>query len=90
MATNFDEESLSSGNRVQPFSTPRQVHFVSIILQIKGFHQFLQGQCCHFNPCFCRIEPREVDHGKKDTSLSLGKRLGLEDLYSLDVSINRD
>ncbi|KVH16190.1 Aquaporin-like protein [Cynara cardunculus var. scolymus] len=35
---------------------------------------------------FCRIEPWEVDQRKKGSdSLTLGDRLGLEDLYSLNV-----
>nr|GFA11975.1 major intrinsic protein, aquaporin-like protein [Tanacetum cinerariifolium] len=32
-----------------------------------------------------RVEPWEVDHGKKEHSLTLGERLGLEDLYSMNV-----
>ncbi|KAI3774326.1 hypothetical protein L1987_48877 [Smallanthus sonchifolius] len=32
-----------------------------------------------------RMEQWEVDHGKKESSLTFGERLGLEDLYSLNV-----
>ncbi|KAI3804000.1 hypothetical protein L1987_32167 [Smallanthus sonchifolius] len=32
-----------------------------------------------------RIEQWEVDHGEKEISLTFGERLGLEDLYSLNV-----
>nr|GEX20136.1 X intrinsic protein [Tanacetum cinerariifolium] len=31
-----------------------------------------------------RVEPWEVDHGKKEHSLTLEERLGLEDLYSMN------
>ncbi|XP_035834144.1 aquaporin [Helianthus annuus] len=45
----------------------------------------LAWQCCDFLTCICRLEQWEVDHGEKEVSLTFGERLGLEDLYSLNV-----
>ncbi|KAI3774325.1 hypothetical protein L1987_48876 [Smallanthus sonchifolius] len=63
MATNnvaqvvlVEEDGLTCGNRLQPFSSAE-----------------------------ARNEQWEVDHGKKEKSLTFGERLGVEDLYSLNV-----
>ncbi|XP_076956298.1 uncharacterized protein LOC143631411 [Bidens hawaiensis] len=38
-----------------------------------------------FSYTAARLEQWEVDHGEKESCLTLGERLGLEDLYSLNV-----
>ncbi|KAJ0521677.1 hypothetical protein HanIR_Chr10g0473771 [Helianthus annuus] len=41
-----------------------------------------------FSSTDAMLEQWEVDHGEKEVSLTFGERLGLEDLYSLNVSMN--